>query len=73
MTAGQVLGIFGTGATEKSGADKEIGPVIEVLLEIRNELRKTKNFILSDKIRDGLQQQGIIIKDTPDGTTWNWE
>ena len=72
-TAGQVLGILGTGATEESGTEKETGPVIEMLLEIRNELRKEKNFTLSDKIRDGLQQKGIIIKDTPDGTAWTWK
>jgi len=72
-TAGQVLGIFGAGGTEGSGIQKEIGPVIEVLIGIRNELRKAKNFTLADKIRDGLLQHGIVIKDTPNGTTWTRE
>jgi cysteinyl-tRNA synthetase len=72
-TAGGVLGILGGTEDQAAGQAHDIGGVVEVLLEIRNELRRAKNFTLSDKIRDGLQQQGIVIKDTPDGTTWGWE
>ncbi len=72
-TAGEVLGILGGAEDPSAGQSRDIGGVVEVLLEIRNELRRAKNFTLSDKIRDGLQQHGIVIKDTPDGTTWTWE
>jgi len=73
QTAGDVLGIIAGTEQEAAGTARDIGPVVEVLLEIRNELRKSKNFTLSDKIRDGLLQNGIVIKDKPDGTTWSWE
>ncbi|HHW68989.1 MAG TPA: cysteine--tRNA ligase [Tenericutes bacterium] len=37
----------------------------------RNEAKKNKNFELADKIRDELKQNGIIIKDTREGTEYN--
>ncbi len=36
----------------------------------RNEARKAKNFRESDRIRDALLAQGIVLKDGPGGTTW---
>ena len=36
----------------------------------RNAARKAKNFAESDRIRDELLAKGIVLKDGPDGTTW---
>jgi len=36
----------------------------------REKARKEKNFALSDKIRKELEERGIILEDTKDGTTW---
>ena len=43
--------------------------LIELLLNLRKEARETKNFPLSDKIRDELKAIGIEIKDNKDGST----
>jgi cysteinyl-tRNA synthetase len=43
---------------------------IETLVEARNDARKAKNFAESDRIRDELLAKGIVLKDTPQGTTW---
>ncbi len=44
---------------------------IEALIEQRKEARKNKNFAESDRIRDELKEQGIILVDQPGGvTTW---
>ena len=32
-----------------------------------------KNFELADKFREELVQQGIVLEDGPDGTTWNFK
>lgn len=45
---------------------------IEALIQQRAEARKTKNFELSDRIRDDLQAQGITLIDQGGGvTTWH--
>jgi cysteinyl-tRNA synthetase len=36
----------------------------------RNAARKNKDFRESDRIRDGLLAKGIVLKDGPQGTTW---
>lgn len=43
---------------------------IQALIEKRQEARKAKDFALSDKIRDDLLAQGIILEDTPQGVRY---
>jgi cysteinyl-tRNA synthetase len=39
-------------------------------IALRNEARKAKNFKEADRIRDELLAKGIVLKDSPTGTTW---
>ena len=43
---------------------------MRVLIDLRNQARKAKNFELSDQIRDRLLEQGIELKDGKEGTTY---
>ncbi|MFG0258006.1 MAG: cysteine--tRNA ligase [Phycisphaerales bacterium JB043] len=43
---------------------------IRLLIEERNAARASKDWATSDRIRDELQEMGVSITDTPDGTTW---
>jgi cysteinyl-tRNA synthetase len=43
---------------------------IESLIAARNAARAAKDFKESDRIRDELLAQGIVLKDGPTGTTW---
>ena len=43
---------------------------IRDLIAARTEARKAKNFKESDRIRDELLAKGIVLKDSPAGTTW---
>lgn len=43
---------------------------IEALIVERKEARAAKDFARSDEIRDQLAQQGVILKDGPEGTQW---
>jgi cysteinyl-tRNA synthetase len=41
---------------------------LDVLIELRNEARASKDFTTSDRIRDSLFKKGIQLKDGKDGT-----
>jgi len=43
---------------------------IEALIEERVKARKSKDFATSDRIRDELAAQGILLEDGPEGTIW---
>lgn len=43
---------------------------IESLIAERTTAKKAKDFAKADKIRDELKAQGIILEDSPTGTTW---
>jgi len=67
-TAEDVLGIINLTSIEtKSDAMLE-NKLIQLLIDIRLTAKKEKNFQLSDEIRKRLDELGIVLKDTKDGT-----
>ncbi len=46
---------------------------IELLLDLRQQLREQKMYGLADSVRDELLKLGVVIEDTPQGSTWHWE
>lgn len=73
--AGALMGFFASDpdawfkwrppAAEGFSAEK-----IEALLETRAAARKAKDFKTSDRIRDELAAEGVVIEDGPNGATW---
>lgn len=61
-----VLGISLDGTAETSGA----GPFVQMLVNVRTELRAARQFDIADSIRDRLSELGVTIEDTPEGTEW---
>jgi cysteinyl-tRNA synthetase len=53
-----------------SKKEESLDDAIETLIEERQKARKEKNWALSDKIRDDLKAQGIVLEDTPSGVKW---
>lgn len=49
---------------------KNFDKLMQVAIEIRNSLRKKKEYDLSDKIRADLREIRIILEDKEDGTRW---
>ena len=44
---------------------------IEEIINTRLEAKKQKNYILADSLRNNLDNRGIMLKDTKDGTIWD--
>jgi cysteinyl-tRNA synthetase len=62
-----VLGLTLAAATVNS---QEAAPFIDLLVSLRTELRVAKQWALADRVRDGLADLGIEVKDGPEGTKW---
>ncbi|MFN3742228.1 MAG: cysteine--tRNA ligase [Anaerolineales bacterium] len=71
-TLRELSGVLGLRLEGKEGKTDAL-PFIELLIEVRNELRRQKLWALSDLIRDRLKALGIQLEDTREGTTWHWE
>lgn len=57
-----------------SASNEKLEQVLELLTEIRKEAKSKKDFATSDKIRNQLQQLGILLKDEKDGSiSWSIE
>lgn len=55
------------GGETSSGLDNA---AIEAEIVARAEAKKAKNYALADEIRNRLKEQGIVLEDSPAGTTW---
>jgi cysteinyl-tRNA synthetase len=68
-----ILGIFlkPPALPGDGGADKALlGKVMQLVIELRAEARKAKNFGMADAVRDGLAPTGIKLEDRAGGTEW---
>ena len=58
-------------APSAAASDNTFGPAeIESLISERAQAKAAKNFGEADRIRQSLQARGIVLKDTPQGTSW---
>ncbi|KFF11606.1 cysteine--tRNA ligase [Chryseobacterium soli] len=64
-----IFDVLGLQAVEENNNEK-LDQTLQVLIELRNQARKSKNFDLSDQIRDKLLAEGIELKDGRDGTSY---
>jgi cysteinyl-tRNA synthetase len=45
--------------------------VVDRLVDLRTEVRRTKDWVRSDEIRDALAEIGITVEDAAGGTRWH--
>lgn len=64
-----VFDVLGLQTIEENNNEK-LDQTLKVLIELRNQARKSKNFELSDQIRDKLLAEGIELKDGREGTSY---
>jgi cysteinyl-tRNA synthetase len=65
-----VLGLFEDRCKEIKGLDEK---VLKLLIDVREKLRDERMFELSDRIRMALDEIGVSLMDTPEGTKWKIE
>ena len=66
---GDVLGIIPQTLNDVQ-TDLRLNDVMDILLELRANFRKNKDFESADLIRERLENMGIVFKDSVEGTTW---
>jgi len=64
--------VLGLRADEAERDVQATEPFIELLLQVRRDLRAAKQWQLSDTIRDSLTKLGVALEDTAQGTIWRW-
>jgi cysteinyl-tRNA synthetase len=69
---GSILGLSFQGRELPDQDHLAAKPFIDLLLDTRAELRRAKQYALADQIREGLDRQGVILEDTPEGTGWTY-
>lgn len=66
QTAGKVLGLF-----EHRDAEVDlVNGLLDLVVELREDARKRKDFKIADRIRDSLATLGVLLDDTRDGVRW---
>jgi cysteinyl-tRNA synthetase len=67
-----LLGVFNKAPEKKSGADDGlVDGLMQLILDIRADARKNKNFAVADKVRDTLKLLKIVVEDSPTGVRWS--
>ncbi len=69
-TAEGVLGIVDLSKQSSLSNHSLENELIELLIQLRADAKKEKNYALSDKIRNELNELGIVIQDSKDKTTY---
>lgn len=68
---GNLLGLFQEAPRSVGGGnDQLVSGLMQLLLDLRAEARKTKNFAMADQIRKRLTEIGVTLEDRPGGTGW---
>ena len=68
-TLRELSGILGI-SLDETAETSDASPFVQMLVNVRTELRAARQFDIADSIRDRLSDLGVTIEDTPEGTEW---
>lgn len=68
--ATRILGLFLHAPAKPAVEDGLVDGLMKLIIEIRAESRKNKQFGIADQIRKGLGDLGVTLEDRPGGTLW---
>ena len=65
-----VFDVLGLKPTIEKLEDDRLDGVMDLMMNLRSSARENKDWATSDKIRDGLLNAGINVKDEKNGASW---
>ena len=68
----ELTGVLGLRLDQPETGAHPADPFIELLIELRSDLRQQKLWALADQVRDRLAGLGVSLEDGKAGTTWRW-
>ncbi|HNS06358.1 MAG TPA: cysteine--tRNA ligase [Anaerolineaceae bacterium] len=69
----QLTTVLGLSLEKETETHQEVDGFVNLLIEIRRELRANKLWELSDSVRDRLAALGVVLEDSKEGTSWHWK
>ena len=66
-----ILGLEDDASSQGSGLYESLDGVMRLVLDLRQQARANKDWTTSDKIRDALVKENILVKDGKDGSSWS--
>ncbi len=66
----ELAGVLGLRLEVEPRRARQAAPFIDLLVEVREELRQAKQWALADRIRQRLQELGVVLEDGRSGTHW---
>jgi cysteinyl-tRNA synthetase len=69
----QLTTVLGLSLEKETETHQEVDRFVNLLIEIRRELRANKLWELSDSVRDRLAALGVVLEDSKEGTSWHWK
>jgi cysteinyl-tRNA synthetase len=70
-TLRELAGVLGL-TLEAPKVSGDAAPFVDLLVELRRELRAAKQYALADLVRDRLAELHIEVRDGAEGTAWVW-
>ncbi len=71
-TLRELAGVLGLRLEPSDAQGGKAAPFVDLLIEVRGELRRQKLWALADQVRKRLSELGVILEDGKEGTTWRW-
>ncbi len=65
--------VLGLKLQEPEPESFDSAPFIDLLVEVRQQLREAKQFELADQVRDRLSALGVVIEDSAEGSRWRMD
>src|SRR4051812_5393132 len=66
-----IFDVIGLKAEQANASgDGVLNNIMEIILNMRQEIKSKKDFAAADKLRDDLKKNNISVKDTKDGAVW---